>query len=150
MTPQVSLVILKTLIINTTTASQTYWLRLKLFEHNYHFHINFYFNYNKLEISRNRSGLVRLANLLLNLRSPRDYVIRSSVHHAVRPSFACGTSLVHWMALQCANALPAGEAHCLYVRCRHRSSKSTAVSNKTFLFQVTHIYLFCGSVTLST
>ena len=31
----------------------------------------------------------------------------------------------------------------LYVRCRHRSAKSTAVSNKTFLFQVTNIYLFC-------
>ena len=28
----------------------------------------------------------------------------------------------------------------LYVRCRHRSAKSTAVSNKTFLFQVTNIY----------
>ena len=26
----------------------------------------------------------------------------------------------------------------LYVRCRHRSAKSTAVSNKTFLFQVTN------------
>ena len=38
----------------------------------------------------------------------------------------------------------------LYVRCRHRSAKSTAVSNKTFLFKVTNIYLFCGSVTLST
>ena len=42
----------------------------------------------------------------------------------------------------------------LYVRCRHRSAKSTAVSNKTFIFQVglTNIlfYLFCGSVTLST
>ena len=38
----------------------------------------------------------------------------------------------------------------LYVRCRHRSAKSTAVSNKTFLFQVTNIYLFCGSVKLST
>ena len=38
----------------------------------------------------------------------------------------------------------------LYVRCRHCSAKSTAVSNKTFLFQVTNIYLFCGSVTLST
>ena len=38
----------------------------------------------------------------------------------------------------------------LYVRCRHRSAKRTAVSNKTFLFQVTNIYLFCGSVTLST
>ena len=38
----------------------------------------------------------------------------------------------------------------LYVRCRHRSAMSTAVSNKTFLFQVTNIYLFCGSVTLST
>ena len=38
----------------------------------------------------------------------------------------------------------------LYVRCRHRSAKSTAVSNKTFLFQITNIYLFCGSVTLST
>ncbi len=30
----------------------------------------------------------------------------------------------------------------LYVRCRRRSAKSTAVSNKTFLFQVTNIYLF--------
>ena len=38
----------------------------------------------------------------------------------------------------------------LYVRCRHRSVKSTAVSNKTFLFQLTNIYLFLGSVTLST
>ena len=38
----------------------------------------------------------------------------------------------------------------LYVRCRHRSAKSTAVSNKTFIFQVTNIYLFCGSVALST
>ena len=38
----------------------------------------------------------------------------------------------------------------LYVRCRHRSAKSTAISNKTFLFQVTNIYLFCRSVTLST
>ena len=38
----------------------------------------------------------------------------------------------------------------LYVRCRHRSAKNTAVSNKTFIFQVTNIYLFCGSVTLST
>ena len=38
----------------------------------------------------------------------------------------------------------------LYVRCSHRLAKSTAVSNKTFLFQVTNIYLFCGSVTLST
>ena len=38
----------------------------------------------------------------------------------------------------------------LYVRCRHRSAKSNAVSNKTFLFEVTNIYLFCGSVTLST
>ena len=38
----------------------------------------------------------------------------------------------------------------LYVRCRHRSVKSTAVSNKTFLFQLTNIYLFWGSVTLST
>ena len=38
----------------------------------------------------------------------------------------------------------------LYVRCRHRLAKSTVVSNKTFLFQVTNIYLFCGSVTLST
>ena len=40
-------------------------------------------------------------------------------------------------------------ASLLYVRCRHRSAKSIAVSNKTFLFQVTNIYLFCGSVTLS-
>ena len=43
--------------------------------------------------------LQRFAYLLLNVRSPRDYVVRSSI----RPSFvrACGTSLVHWMALQC-------------------------------------------------
>ena len=27
----------------------------------------------------------------------------------------------------------------LYVRCRHRSAKSTAVLNKTFLYQVTNI-----------
>ena len=38
----------------------------------------------------------------------------------------------------------------LYVRCCHRSVKSTAVSNKTFHFQLTNIYLFWGSVTLST
>ena len=38
----------------------------------------------------------------------------------------------------------------LYVRCRHRSVKSTVVSNKTFLFQITNIYLFWGNVTLST
>ena len=38
----------------------------------------------------------------------------------------------------------------LYVSCRHRSAKSTAVSNKTFLFQVTNIYLFCGNDTPST
>ena len=37
-----------------------------------------------------------------------------------------------------------------YVRCRHRAVKSTAVSNKTFIFQLTNIYLFWGSVTLST
>ena len=41
------------------------------------------------------SGGQELTNLLLNLRSPRDYV-GSSVR-------ACGTSLVRWMALQCAN-----------------------------------------------
>ena len=35
-------------------------------------------------------------NLLLNLRSPRDC---GSCRRAVR---ACGTSLVRWMALQCA------------------------------------------------
>ena len=39
--------------------------------------------------------------------------------------------------------------------CRHviiskRAVKSTAVSNKTYLFQLTNIYLFWGSVTLST
>ena len=28
----------------------------------------------------------------------------------------------------------------LYVRCRHRSAKSTAVSNKTFLFQVRPLF----------
>ena len=39
------------------------------------------------------------ANLLLNLRSPRD--CGSSCRRAVR---ACGTSLVRWMALQCAQA----------------------------------------------
>ena len=38
----------------------------------------------------------------------------------------------------------------LYVRCRHRSVKSSSFSNKTFLFQLTNIYLFWGSVTLST
>ena len=38
----------------------------------------------------------------------------------------------------------------LYVRCRHRSVKNTVVSNKTFLFQLTNIYLFWGNVTLST
>ena len=73
----------------------------------------------------------------------------------VRPSArACGTSLVRWMALQCANRtasrLAKRTGSLLYVRCCHRSAKSTAISNKTFLFQVTHIYLFCGSVTLST
>ena len=38
----------------------------------------------------------------------------------------------------------------LYATCRHRSVRSTAVSNKTFLFQLTNNYLFWGSVTLST
>ena len=32
----------------------------------------------------------------------------------------------------------------LYVRYRHRSVKSTAVSSKTFIFQLTNIYLFWG------
>ena len=35
----------------------------------------------------------------------------------------------------------------LPVRCPYGSAKSTAVSNKTFILQVTNIYLFCGSVT---
>ena len=97
--------------------------------------------------------------LLLNLRSPRDCpssVVPSSVaSSSVR---ACGTSLVRWMALQCANRTASSSGQqasealgsLLYVRCRHRSAKSTAISSKTFIFQVTHIYLFCGSVTLST
>ena len=77
--------------------------------------------------------------------------VGSSVRPFVR---SCGTSLVRWMALQCANRTASRLAKrigsLLYVRCRHRSAKSTAVSNKTILFQVTHIYLFRGSVTLST
>ena len=102
-----------------------------------------------------------MRHLLLNLRGPRDCpssVVPSSVaSSSVR---ACGTSLVRWMALQCANRTSSSSGQprqasealgsLLHVRCRHRSAKSTAVSSKTFLFQVTHIYLFCGSVTLST
>ena len=121
-----------------------------------------------------------MSNLLINLRSPRDYVgppfFRS---FALSPLDGASVREAH-----CEQASTAvGEAHCaqatvvrlvtfeslkwkysfttnsplfmklgslLYVRCRHRSAKSTAVSNKTFLFQVTNIYLFCGSVTLST
>ena len=41
------------------------------------------------------NAIYRPVNLLLKLRSPRDYV-GSSVR-------ACGTSLVLWMALLCAN-----------------------------------------------
>ena len=111
------------------------------------------------------------------VRSSVRPFVRSSVRPFVR---ACGTSLFRWMALQCAKRTASRLAQAtvarlvkfeslkwkysfttnsalfmklgslLYVRCRHRSAKSTAVSNKTFLFQVTNIYLFCGSVTLST
>ena len=128
--------------------------------------------------------------LLLNLRSPRDYVgssappflrsfVRSRLWYFLSPLDGALVREAH-----CEQASTAvREAHCaqatvarlvtfeslkwkysfatnsalfmklgslLYVRCRHRSAKSTAVSNKTFLFQVTNIYLFCGSVTLST
>ena len=41
----------------------------------------------------------RTASLLLNLRSPRDC---GSCHACRRAVRACGTSLVRWMALQCA------------------------------------------------
>ena len=137
--------------------------------------------------------------ILLNLRSPRDYVgppfLRSSVRSclwyflspldgtSVREAH-CEQASTEVREAHCAQAsTEVREAHCaqatvarlvtfeslkwkysfatnsalfmklgslLYVRCRHRSAKSTAVSNKTFLFQVTNIYLFCGSVTLST
>ena len=57
------------------------------------------FNNKKSTIMSFRAGNLKDAHLplylLLKLRSPRDYV-GSSVR-------ACGTSLVRWMALQCAN-----------------------------------------------
>ena len=137
-----------------------------------------------------------LEYLLLNLRSPRDYVgppfVRSRLWYFLSPLDGASVREAH-----CEQASTAvREAHCerrteapyaqastaqatvarlvtfeslrwkysfatnsalfmklgslLYVRCCHRSAKSTAVSNKKFLFQVTNIYLFCGSVTLST
>ena len=48
--------------------------------------------------------------LLLNLRNPRDYVGPSFVvrRRVVR---ACGTSLVRWMALQCALQCAALKRH---------------------------------------
>ena len=129
-----------------------------------------------LGTSRSRPHLID--HLLLNLRSPSDYV-GSSVPPFLR-SFVRSRL---WYFLSPLDGASVREAHCtqatvarlvtfeslkwkysfatnstlfmklgslLYVRCRHRSAKSTAVSNKTFLFQVTNIYLFCGSVTLST
>ena len=119
-------------------------------------------------------------NLLINLRSPRDYVGPPFVR-SFALSLLDGASVREAHCEQASTAMR--EAHCaqatvarlvtfeslkwkysfatnsalfmklgslLYLRCRHRSAKSTAVSNKTFLFQVTNIYLFCGSVTLST
>ena len=130
-------------------------------------------------------------NLLLNLRSPRDYVgppfIRSRLWYFLSPLDGASVREAHCeqasTAVRSTVCASVHEAHCaqatvarlvtfeslkwkysfatnsalfmklgslLYVRCRHRSAKSTTVSNKTFLFHVTNIYLFCGSVTLST
>ena len=108
-------------------------------------------------------------NLLINLRSPRDYVgppfVRSFVRsfalspldgasvreaHCEQARTAVRESLKWKYSFATHSALLMKLGSLLYVRCRHRSAKSTAVSNKTFLFQVTNIYLFCGSVTLST
>ena len=137
---------------------------------------------------QNRGGLAKKMsildiynqNLLINLRSPRDYVgppfVRSftlrqldgvSVREAhceqastaVREAHCAQATvarLVTFESLKWKYSFATNSAlfmklgSLLYVRCRHRSAKSTAVSNKTFLFQVTNIYLFCGSVTLST
>ena len=125
-------------------------------------------------LSASFADLYALGHLLLNLRSPRDYVRPSSCRPFVRPSrrrsrndciathsyTIVGSRLWYFLSpLDGASVRQqqASEAHwfmklgsLLYVRCCHRSAKSTAVSNKTFLFQVTHVYLFCGSVTLST
>ena len=104
-------------------------------------------------------------NLLINLRSPRDYVglpfFRSFALSpldgaSVHETQAAVARLVTFESLKWKYSFATNSAlfmklgSLLYVRCRHRSAKSTAVSNKTFLFQVTNIYLFCGSVTLST
>ena len=117
----------------------------------------------------------RQIHVLINLRSPRDYVglpffrlfVRASVReahceqastavrvaHCAQATVACLVTFesLRWKYSFATNsALFMKLGSLLYVRCRHRSAKSTAVSNKTFLFQVTNIYLFCGSVTLST
>ena len=117
-----------------------------------------------------------LYHLLINLRSPRDYVgppfvlspldgasVREAhceqASTAVREAHCAQATvarLVTFESLKWKYSFATNSAlfmkigSLLYVRCRHRSAKSTAVSNKTFLFQVTNIYLFCGSVTLST
>ena len=113
--------------------------------------------------------------LLINLRSSRDYVglpfFRSfalspldgthceQASTAVREAHCAQATVARLVTFESLkwkysfatnSALFTKLGSLLYVRCRHRSAKSTAVSNKTFLFQVTNIYLFCGSVTLST
>ena len=99
-------------------------------------------------------------HLLINLRSPRDYVglpFFREAHCAqatvarlvtfVSLKWKYSFALLKW---KYSFALFMKLGSLLYLRCRHRSAKSTAVSNKAFLFQVTNIYLFCGSVTPST
>ena len=128
-----------------------------------------------LTVTQNEKTLCRVPtvgasvarHLLINLRIPRDYVglpfFRSftlspldgaSVREA-HCAQATVARLVTFESLEIffcdqQRIVYLGSLLYLYVRCRHRSVKSTAVLNKTFLFQVTNIYLFCGSVTLST
>ena len=118
--------------------------------------------WNKLSADCVHSSCV---NLLLNLRSPRDYVgppfVRSfalspldgaSVREAhcdqastaVRKAHCAQATvarLVTFESLKWRYSFPTNSAlfmklgSLLYMRCRHLSAKSTAVSNKTFLFQ---------------
>ena len=77
-------------------------------------------------------------------------VARLVTFESLKYSFATNSALFIKLGSLLYSALFMKLGSLLYVRCRHRSAKSTVVSNKTFLFQVTNIYLFWGSVTLST
>ena len=103
-------------------------------------------------------GAKKYKSIKLNLRSPRDYVrppfVRSRLWYFLSPldgaSRTASRLVQPYEHSSARSALFMKLGSLLYVRCRHRSAKSTAVSNKTFRFQLTNIYLFCGSVTLST